>query len=308
MNRRAWMLMALLAGLWGASYLFIKVNLDDGMSPVFLVFARLALGALVLVPLALREGALGDVGRYWRPILLVAVIQVVVPFVLIALGQRHIPSSLAGILIASSPIFTALIAARYDTEERPYGVGIAGVIVGIVGVVLLFGIDLRGDSQALAGGLMVVLAALGYAVGALYLKHALRGMPPIGIAASTIAAGALLMVPVAPLAIPGHGPSGEALASMLALGAGSSGVGFWIFYTLIRDVGPGRASLVAYIAPGFAVLYGATLLGEAITVGAILGLVLILAGSGIAAEGRLPGRRRTTPVTPLEPPPAREAV
>lgn len=306
MNRRSWLLMALLAALWGASYLFIKVNLDDGMSPVFLVFARLALGALVLVPLALRENALDEIGRYWLPILFVAVVQVVVPFLLIAFGQRHIPSSLAGILIASSPIFTALIAARYDAEERPYGVAVSGVFIGIVGVVLLFGIDLSGDATALAGGLMVVLAALGYAVGSLYLKHGLRGMKPIGIAASTIALGALLIAPLAPFAIPEHGPSTAALAAMLALGAGSSGIGFWIFYTLVRDVGPGRASLVAYIAPGFSVVYGATLLGESITAGAIIGLVLILVGSWIAAEGRLPGQARATAVAPLGPPPARE--
>ena len=306
MNRRSWLLMGLLAALWGASYMFIKVNLDDGISPVFLVFARLALGALVLVPLALREGALGEVHRYRRAILFVAVVQVAVPFLLIALGQRHIASSLTGILIASSPIFTALIAARFDAEERPYGIAIAGVVIGIVGVALLFGVDLSGDSKALAGGLMVVLAALGYAVGALYLKHGLRGMAPIGIAASTVTLSALLMAPFAPLAMPDHGPSFEAIAALVALGAGSSGVGFWIFYTLVQDVGPGRASLVAYIAPGFSVLYGTTLLDEAITVGAIAGLVLILAGSWIAAEGRLPGQARATPVAPLEPPPARE--
>ena len=303
MNQRSWLLMALLAALWGASYLFIKVNLDDGMSPVFLVFARLALGAVVLVPLALRENALVGVARYWRPILLVAVIQVLAPFLLIAFGQRHIPSSLAGILVASSPIFTALIAARYDAEERPYGIAISGVFIGIVGVALLFGIDLSGDATALAGGLMVVLAALGYAVGSLYLKHGLRGMQPIGIAASTIAVGAALMVPAAPFAIPEHAPSTAALAAMLALGAGSSGIGFWIFYTLVRDVGPGRASLVAYIAPGFSVVYGATVLSEPITAGAIVGLVLILVGSWIAAEGRLPGKARATTVAPLEPPP-----
>ena len=308
MNRRSWLLMGLLAALWGASYMFIKVNLDDGMSPVFLVFARLALGALVLVPLALREGALAEVRRYRWAILFVAVVQVAVPFLLIALGQRHVASSLTGILIASSPIFTALIAARYDAEERPYGIAIAGIFVGIVGVALLFGVDLSGDSQALAGGLMIVLAALGYAVGALYLKHGLRGMAPIGIAASTITVAALLMAPFAPFALPDHGPSPEALAALLALGAGSSGVGFWIFYTLVQGVGPGRASLVAYIAPGFSVIYGATLLDEAITAGAIFGLVLILAGSWIAAEGRLPGRARATPVAPLEPPPAREVV
>jgi drug/metabolite transporter (DMT)-like permease len=304
MNRRSWLLMALLAALWGASYLFIKVNLDDGMSPVFLVFTRLTLGALVLIPLALRDDALRGIGRCWRAVAFVAVVPVVVPFLLITLGQRHVASSLAGILIASSPIFTALIAARYDAEERPYGIAISGVLIGIVGVALLFGVDLSGDATALAGGLMIVLAALGYAVGPLYIKHNLRGVPPVGIAASTIALGALLMAPFAPFAIPEHGPSTAAAASMLALGAGSSGIGFWIYYTLVHDAGPGRASLVAYVAPGFSVVYGVALLDEPLTAGAIIGLVLILLGSWVAAEGRLPGRGRATAIAPLEPPPA----
>ncbi|HWC27547.1 MAG TPA: DMT family transporter [Solirubrobacteraceae bacterium] len=306
MTRRSWLLMAGLAALWGASYLFIKVALEDGVPPVFLVFARLALGALVLVPLALPERALHAVAAHWRAILFMAVIQVVTPFLLIAFGQRHVASSLAGILVASAPIFTALIAARYDVEERPHGIAIAGVVVGLVGVVLLFGVDLRGDAKALAGGLMIVLAALGYAVGSLYLKHRLRAMPPIGVAAATIALGALLTAPAVPFALPSRAPSVEGVAALIALGAGSSGVGFWIFYTLIRDVGPGRASLVAYIAPGFAVVYGVTLLSESITAAAILGLVLILGGSWVAAEGRWPGQAKATTIAPLEPPPARE--
>jgi drug/metabolite transporter (DMT)-like permease len=306
MNRRAWLLMALLAGLWGASYLFIKVALDDGVPPLFIVFARIALGAVVLVPLALRAGALQALRGLTGPILFMAVVQVVVPFVLITLGERHIASSLTGILVSAAPIFTALIAVRYDDDERPHGIAIAGVVMGIVGVVLLFGVDLSGDAAALAGGLMVLLASVGYAVGSLYLKHRLRGVPAVGIAASTMVAGALVLAPFVPFALPPHAPSLQAAASLLALGAGGTGVAFAIYYTLIAEIGPGRASLVAYIAPGFAVLYGVSLLSEPLTAGAVLGLALILAGSWIAAEGRLPGQARATQVAPLEPPPLRE--
>ena len=306
MNRRSWLLMALLAGLWGASYLFIKVALEDGMPPLFIVFARIALGAVVLVPLALRAGALQALRGLTGAILFMAVVQVVVPFLLITYGERHIASSLAGILVSAAPIFTALIAVRYDDDERPHGIAIAGVVMGIVGVVLLFGVDLSGDATALAGGLMVLLASVGYAVGSLYLKHRLRGVPAVGIAASTMVAGALVLAPFVLSALPPHAPSLKAGASLLALGAGGTGVAFAIYYTLITEIGPGRASLVAYIAPGFAVLYGVTLLSEPLTAGALLGLVLILAGSWIAAEGRLPGQARATQVAPLEPPPLRE--
>jgi drug/metabolite transporter (DMT)-like permease len=225
---------------------------------------------------------------------------------LITYGERHIASSLAGILVASAPIFTAVLAARFDEDERPRGMAAAGVAMGIVGVALLFGVDLSGDMAALAGGLMVLLASLGYAVGALYLKHRLRGVPAVGIAASTLVVGSASLLPAALFVLPSSVPSATAIGSLLALGAGGTGIAFLIFYTLIADIGPSRAALVAYIAPGFAVLYGVWLLEEPLTAGAVLGLVLILAGSWIAAEGRLPGQAKIVPVAPLEPPPAGE--
>jgi drug/metabolite transporter (DMT)-like permease len=304
MNRRSWLLMALLAALWGASYLFIKVALEDDVPPIFVVFVRIALGALVLVPLAWKAGVLKGIGRWTGPIAFMAIVQVVVPFLLITYGEQRIASSLTGILVSAAPIFTALIAARYDDDERPYGIATAGVVMGIIGVVLLFGVDLSGDSAALAGGLMVLLASLGYAVGALYLKHRLRGVPPIGIAAMTMLIGTVVLALPALFALPPHAPELKTVGSLIALGAGGTGIAFAIFYTLIAEIGPGRASLVAYIAPGFAVVYGVTLLSESLTVASILGLVLILAGSWIAAEGRLPGQARAIPAAPLEPPPA----
>jgi drug/metabolite transporter (DMT)-like permease len=288
--------MGLLAGLWGASYLFIKVALEDGLDPIFIVFARIALGAMVLVPIAIRLGAWGALRGRWGATAFMAIVQVVVPFLLITYGERHIASSLAGILVAAAPIFTALIAARFDEDERPRGVAAAGVVLGIFGVVLLFGVDLSGDAAALAGGLMVLLAAFGYAVGALFLKHRLRGVPAVGIAASAMVVGTTVLAPAALFVLPAEVPSAKAIGSLLALGAGGTGIAFLIFYTLIAGIGPSRAALVAYIAPGFAVVYGVWLLSEPLTAGAVLGLVLILAGSWIAAEGRLPGRARAVPV------------
>jgi len=303
MTRRSWLLMALLAALWGASYLFIKLALDDGLHPVFIVFARIALGAGVLVPIALRSGALAALRGYTGAIVFMALVQVVVPFLLITIGEQYIASSLAGILVSAAPIFTAMIAARYDDAERPHGTAIVGVVMGIVGVVVLFGLDLSGDAKALAGGLMVLLASLGYAIGALYLKFRLQGVPAVGIAAATLVAGTIALMPAALLTLPSQTPSLQAAGSLVVLGAGGTGIAFGIFYTLISMIGPGRASLVAYIAPGFAVVYGVTLLSEPLTAAAVLGLALILIGSWIAAEGRLPGQAKATPVAPLEPPP-----
>ena len=308
MSRRSWLLMGSLAALWGASYLFIKVVLDEGLDPVFIVFARILLGALVLVPIAVSWGAWGALRGRWPALAGMALIQVVVPFLLITYGEQHITSSLTGIIVASAPIFTVLLAVRFDEAERPRGIGAVGAVLGLLGVALLFGVDLRGDAQALAGGLMVLLASLGYAIGGFYLKHRLGGIPAVATAAATMVAGTAMLAVPALFVLPSEEPSGEAIASLFALGAGGTGLAFLIFYTLIADVGPTRASLVAYIAPAFAVVYGVWLLDEPLTAGAVLGLVLILGGSWLVAENRLPGRARVVPVAPVEAPVVREPV
>src|SRR4051812_7442313 len=163
MSRRGWLLMAGIAALWGSSYMFIKIALDDDLSAGTVVCARTALGAAVLLPLAVTRGALASLRGRAHWVLVVALLQGVVPFLLITVGELHIPSSLAGILVAAVPLWTALIAARFDDAERPRGWGAAGVVIGIVGVALLFGVDLSGDGDQLLGGLMILIAALCYA-------------------------------------------------------------------------------------------------------------------------------------------------
>src|SRR4051794_25847215 len=157
-NRRAWIQMSVLAALWGASYMFIKVAIDD-VSPIIVVWVRLVLAALVLLPTAPRRGALRGLRPHLPVVALLSVVQVAAPFLLISFGEKHIASSLAGILVASAPIFTALLAFRVDREEMATGWRLVGILVGIVGVALLFGVDLSGDSAALLGGLMVLLAS-----------------------------------------------------------------------------------------------------------------------------------------------------
>ena len=296
MTRRDWIQFSLLSSLWGASYLFIKVALED-VSPAMVVFARTALAALVLLPFALRRTALDGLrGRLW-PVASLAFVQVATPFMLISAGEEHISSSLAGILVATAPIFTFLLATRLDQDERVHGLGLVGVLLGIAGVVLLLGVDAGGGTAALVGGLLVVLASLGYALGSFYLKRRFKDVQPLGIVTATMAASALMVLPFAAATFPGEAPSLDALGSLAALGVLGTGVSFVIFYTLIARVGPGKASLVAYVAPGFAVLYGVVLLGESFGAATLAGLVMIVGGSWLAAEGRLPWqpRRRAQP-------------
>jgi drug/metabolite transporter (DMT)-like permease len=300
MTRRAWILMAVLAALWGSSYMFIKLALDGGLSDTFIVFARTALGALVLAPVALRRGAFAPARRRLGWLALIAAVQIVVPFLLITVGEHHVSTSLAGILVASAPIFTAVLAALVVHSERLAPAGMAGIAVGIVGVAMLFGVDLTGDSQTVLGGLGILLAGLGYAVGSLVAKSKLSDVPPVGVAGSIMALSALFLLPTVPFGAPSSAPDPGTVGAMLVLGAGGTGVAFLIFYTLNADIGPGRASIVAYIAPVFSVLYGVTLLDEAFTVGTAGGLVLILLGSWMAAEGRVPRRRQPKRTLPLD--------
>jgi drug/metabolite transporter (DMT)-like permease len=287
MDRRAWILFGLLAAVWGASYLLIKLGLED-LSPAMVVFARTLLAALVLLPAAAKLGALGGVRQRIGSIFVLASVQVAGPFLLISFGEEHISSSLAGILVASAPIWTALLAIWVDQDERSHGWSLAGVVLGMAGVVLLLGVDAGGGTAALVGGMMVVLASLGYAVGAFYLKRRFSDLAPVGVGAATMGATALLTAPLGLATAPGSLPGVGAVSAVAALGIFGTGLAFWIFYFLIGSVGPAKATLVAYVAPGFAVIYGVTLLGERFSVGTAAGLVLIVGGSWLAAEGRLP--------------------
>ena len=289
---RYWPLILLLAGVWGASYLFIKVGLEDDLAPPFIVFARTALAALVLLPVAAYLGALAGVRERLAPLFVLGLIQVTGPFMLITIGEQEISSSLTGILVAGAPIFTFLLAFTLEGEERATPVSLAGVALGIAGVGLLLGVDAPGGTAALVGGLLVVLATTGYAVGAWFLKRRVPGVQPVGAVATTCAASAIMTLPVALFFWPDHVPSLAASASLVVLGVGGTGIAFVLFYSLVGTDGPRTTSLVAYVAPGFSVIYGVVLLDESFGVTTLAGLVLIVGGSWLAANG---GTRRELP-------------
>jgi drug/metabolite transporter (DMT)-like permease len=286
-DRRSWLWLILLASIWGASYMLIKIGLRDLSAPM-IAWARIALAAGVLVPLAASQRALGTVRGLAGPVALIGAVQVAGPFLLIALGEQEISSALAGILVATAPIFTAVLAIWVDHEERSEGTRLVGIVLGIAGVAALFGLDLSGSGSAVLGGLAIVLAGLGYAIGGFLVKRRLAGVPPIGIAAWVMVASTAWLFPAALLTAPGAAPAFGPVAAVTALGVVGTGIAFAIFYTLIGWVGPARAFIVTYLAPGFAVVYGAALLGERITGATIAGLALILAGSWLAIGGSAP--------------------
>src|SRR4051794_36745782 len=287
MTRRSWLMLVATAAVWGSSYMFIKVALDD-FSEGAIVCLRTAIGAALLLSFAARRGALSDLRGRGRWMAIIACVQVIGPFLLITYGENRISSSLTAILISVVPIFTALLALRFDDAERSHGWALVGIVIGIVGVALLFGLDLSGSGDELVGGGMMLAAALGYAISWMLVKHKLAGAAPEAVAGGTMVVAALATAPLLLAAPPAGSPGLDAIASLLALGAGGTGVAFVLYYTLIAEVGPARASMVGYVAPGFSIVYGVVLLGESLTVAAVARLVLILAGSWLGPAGRPP--------------------
>lgn len=295
MERRDWTYLLALAAIWGASYLFIEIGLRD-FSPPVIAWGRVTLAAMVLVPIAAARRQLRLPLAQLPVLALLAAVQVAGPFLLIARGQEEIASSLAGILVASTPLFTALLAIRIDQAERSRGARLWGVFAGLAGVGVLLGLDLSGTSAEALGGLAILLASLGYALGGFLAKLRLPRAAPTGVAAWVMVASAVILAPFALLSAPNQTPGPGPVAAVAALGVLGTGVAFAIFYDLMARVGPARTFVVTYLAPAFAVLYGGLLLGEDVTLSTIAGLTLIVGGSYLAAKGRGPSRAAPAPL------------
>lgn len=287
MSARAWALFATVSVIWGMPYLFIKIAVDE-MSPSVVAWSRLALAAAVLLPVAWKLGALRGLGERWRILTLFAAVEMAIPWPLIGFGEVHITSSLAAILIAAVPLFVALIALRFDHSERPTPTRLVGMLIGLAGVAALVGIDIGGRTDELLGALAVLLAAFCYAIGPMIVKRRLSDVDPLGPVAASLAIATLLVTPFAAADIPDSVPSGEAVASIAVLGLVCSALAFLFFFRLIAEVGAGRATVITYVNPVVALALGVAILDESVTTGVVVGLLLILAGSWLSTDGRLP--------------------
>jgi drug/metabolite transporter (DMT)-like permease len=300
-SARAWFLFGTMSLLWGIPYLFIKVAVDEGLSPAFVSWSRVVLAAVVLCALAHRAGLLPGLRGRWRWVAAYALVEISIPFPLIAWGEQRIDSSLAAIIIAAAPLLVAVLALRYDATERVTGVRLAGLLVGFAGVIALVGIDVAGRTDELLGALAVLLAALGYAAGPMILRRHLAHLDPRATMGASLAIAGLLLTPLTAVTLPGEAPSVEALVAVVVLGLLCTAAAFVVFGSLIAEVGAGRALVITYVNPVVALALGIAVLDERPGVGAIAGLLLILAGSWLSTDGRLPPgpwrrrRRRETP-------------
>lgn len=303
MSRRGWMLFAALSVIWGLPYFFIKVAVSE-VSPEFVVAARLAVAALLMVPLALRRHRLSELRGYWGWILLLAVVEIMVPFGLLAWAETRVTSSLAGLMIASVPTFSALAARLLGLVDRLTARRYAGLVVGATGVALLVGFDLGAENALAVVALIGV--AMGYALGPIILNTRLHAPPGLLLMSATTTIAAIGYAPWLFASWPSSGASGAAWSSIAALGVVCTATALLIMYALVAEAGPTRMTVITYLNPLVAVALGVVVLSEPVTLGIMLGFPLILAGS-ILATSRSPASQLAVTATDRAPARARES-
>ncbi|SFP84320.1 Permease of the drug/metabolite transporter (DMT) superfamily [Geodermatophilus dictyosporus] len=286
MSRRGWALFLAMSVIWGVPYLLIKVAVEE-TSPVVVVFVRCVVGAVLLLPLTLARGQLRPALRHWRPLLLFTVLEMTGPWLLLSYAEDTLSSSLTGLLVASVPFVAALAARLVGDEERLTPVRLAGMGLGVVGIVALLGFDVEGI--ALLPVLAVLLVVIGYGTAPLVASRRLDGVPGVAVSSLALVVTALVY---APFALPRTGEVGaastRAIGALAVLGVVCTALALVLFFALIREVGPQRALVITFVNPAVAVLAGVLLLDEPFTLGLAVGLPLVLAGCVLATRRNTP--------------------
>jgi drug/metabolite transporter (DMT)-like permease len=283
-TRRGALLFAAMCVIWGIPYVLIRVAVRE-LAPVTLVFLRTAIGALILTPVAGYRGELRPLLRHWRPLLAYTAAEVAIPWVLLARAETKLTSSLTGLLIAAVPLVGAVIVTLTGERERLGGRRWSGLLVGIAGVAAIVGLNLgQIDVVALVE---IGFVAVGYAVGPIILSRSMTDLPAYGVVAASLLLTAIVYAPFAAASWPSKLPSAHVVESVLGLAVVCTALAFLLFFALIAEVGPVRATVITYINPAVAAVLGVTLLSEHLTSGMVVGFGLVLTGC-VLATGRSP--------------------
>jgi drug/metabolite transporter (DMT)-like permease len=288
LSRRGWILFIAMGVIWGIPYLLIKIAVAD-LHPTALVLIRTIIGALLLVPLAAFQGALRPLLPHWRWILVYTAVEVALPWFLISDAERRLSSSLTGLLLAVVPSVGALLVWLGRTGDRIDSRRVGGLALGFLGVAALVGLNVSYRDLGAVGE--VLLVAVGYAVGPMIIAIRLNDLPPLGVVAASLALTGLAYLPFGLTHLPAALPPTPVLLSVAILGVVCTALGFMLFFALIGEVGPARATVITYVNPAVALLLGVLILGEPFTFGAGVGFLLIVLGSYLAT------RRSREPVT-----------
>jgi drug/metabolite transporter (DMT)-like permease len=286
MSRRGWVLFLALSVIWGVPYLLIRIAVED-IDPLVVAFGRTLIGALILLPIALRTHALVPAFRRWRSLLLFAVVEISGPWLLLGHAETRLTSSTAGLLIAAVPLIVAVIVTRLGHDQLDAR-RLTGLAIGFGGVAALVGLDIHlSDLLAVAA---VGLTALGYAIGPIIINRRLADVPPIGVVTGSLIIATVGYAPFAPFLWPAH-ITADAAWSVLGLGVVCTATAFVIFFALIAETGPARATVITYINPAVAILLGVLVLSEPLTIGMAIGFPLVIIGSILGTA------RTATPAT-----------
>jgi len=279
MTRRGVLLFAAMCVIWGIPYLMIRVAVRE-LAPVTLVFLRTTIAALLLLPFAVVRGELRPLLRHWRPLLAYTAVEVTLPWFLLARAETKLSSSLTGLLIAAVPLVGAVLVAFTGTRERQGARRWLGLLIGLGGVTALVGLDI--GQVHVVPLLEIGCVAVCYAVGPVIFARTLTDAPALGVVVASLVVTALVYAPLAAFRWPGSMPSAHVVESVLGLALVCTALAFIIYFALIGEVGPVRATVITYINPAVAAIVGVALLGERITTGMIVGFLLVLAGSILA--------------------------
>ncbi|SRR5258706_2399687 len=269
--------------IWGLPYLFIRIAVSD-LSPVVLVFARTAIGALILLPIVLVRGQLRGLFKSWIPLLAFAAVEIGLPWVMLASAEQRITSSLAGLLVSAVPLVGVVIATSMGNREHLGVASIGGLLVGVVGVAAIVGFDLRASSWLALVEMGVVVVA--YAVGPVIVSRYLSGLPSMAVIAVSLAACSIVYAPLAAVQWPASVPPMDTIVSVAVLAVVCTALAFVLFFALIAETGPVRATVITYINPAVAAVLGVIVLHESFTFGMAAGFVLVIAGSVLATRRR----------------------
>ncbi|WP_426511125.1 DMT family transporter [Dactylosporangium sp. McL0621] len=301
MSRRGWFLFSAMCVVWGIPYLLIKVAVRE-IGPAELVFVRTALGAVLLLPIALGRREIRASLRPWLPLLVYTIIEIGLPWLLLSDAERHVDSSFTGLVIAGVPLVAAIVARLTNRDERLTASRVGGLLVGFAGVALLLGFHAGG------GGAVPLLELTGvvvcYATGPLIIERWLSAVPRYGVAAASLVLGALMFAPVSVPKLPDLArdiTAGPALAA-LGLAVICTALAFVLFFALIAEVGGVRATVITFVNPAVAVVLGALVLGESVSWLTGAAFALILAGSILSTRRKAPAPAQPVEAEPVPAP------
>jgi drug/metabolite transporter (DMT)-like permease len=283
MSRRNWFLFFFIGFIWGIPYLLIKVAVDE-LSPPVIVFSRVIIGAAILIPMAIKRGSLLPALKAWKYVIPYAIGEMIGPWFLITAAEQNMTSGLAGLLVATVPIWTTIIASLHGDKTVWHHKRLLGILIGFIGIVLVVGIESFSGRQSIVAIAMIIVAAIGYAWAVTMVNTKIPHIEPLSINGIAMAFTALVYLPIAISTAPAHMPTLKVSAIVLTLGLFPTALAFFLFFQLIKDIGTARASLVTYLNTAFAVVLGVIILKEPFTLGIALGLPLVLVGSYFASR------------------------